>query len=111
MAIERENIKEVGQSIYQARVMWKLADSDKGKMVVIDIDSGDYEVDADEAAAMNRLLARRPDAYMWTEEFQGPHIFRMGWRGTYGRLSFDQGYPSREEIRNALNEARRRTDD
>ena len=91
MAVQRNesDIAEAGQSIYGSRIFWKLADDDKGKMVVIDVDSGDYEVDAVEAKALERLLSRRPDACTWTEEFQGPRVFRMGWRGTYGRVSFD----------------------
>ena len=105
------DIKRMGRDIYGSKVMWKLADDDKGKMVVIDVDSGDYEVDAIEAKALEKLLSRRPDACTWTEKFQGPRVFRMGWRATYGRLSFDEGFPSREEIRNALDEARRRAND
>ena len=89
MAVERGDVKKAGERIYMARVMWKLNDSDKGKMVVIDVDSGDYEVDADEAVALERLLARRPDARAWPVKFQGQHVFRGGWRLTYGRLSFD----------------------
>ena len=89
MALEKRDVRETGQSIYLTRILPKLPEGDKGKMVVIDVDSGDYEVDADQAAALKRLLARRPDARAWTEEFQDPRVFRMGWRGTYGRLSFD----------------------
>ena len=89
MAVEKKDVKEAGQSIYRSKVVWKLADSDKGKMVVIDVDSGNYEVDADETIALERLLALRPDARTWTEEFRGPHIFRMGWRGTYLNYSLD----------------------
>lgn len=111
MSAGRREIKSAGRSIFQTKILGKLTDNDKGKMVVIDVDSGDYEVDADQAAALKRLLARRPDARAWTEEFQEPRVFRMGWRGTYGRLSFDEGFPSREEIRIALNEARRRAND
>jgi hypothetical protein len=36
-----------------------------GKFVVIDIDSGDYEIDTDEIAASDRLIARRPEAQSW----------------------------------------------
>ena len=82
MAVERKDgdVKEAGQSVYLTRILWKLPDGDKGKMVVIDVDSGDYETDADEAAARKRLLARRPHARTWTEEFQGPPVIRVGWR-------------------------------
>ena len=40
----------------------------RGKFVVIDIDTGAYEVDADELAASDRLLARYPDAQVWLRQ-------------------------------------------
>ena len=112
MAVERGDVKKAGERIYMARVMWKLNDSDKGKMVVIDVDSGDYEVDADEAVALERLLARRPDARAWPVKFQGQRVFRGGWRLSYPNgYTIEGGYPSREEIREALDEARHRNND
>ena len=91
MAAERTeaDILAAGQRKYRSIVVWELTDDDKGKMVVIDVDSGDYEVDTVEAKARDRLLSRRPDACTWTAEFQGRPVIRMGWRGTYGRLLFD----------------------
>lgn len=85
MAVEREDAKETGQSIFLTRILPNLPDSDKGKMVVLDVDSGEYEVDADERAALDRLLARRPDACIWTEEFQVMPKIRASWRMTYGK--------------------------
>ena len=82
-------IAQAGKRIYGSKVVWRLAESDKGKMVVIDVDSGDYEVAATEEKAADSLLSRRPDACTWAVEFQGRPTFRMGWRGTYGRLSLD----------------------
>jgi len=38
---------------------------EKGKFVVIDIYSGDYEIDERDADASVRLLNRRPDALTW----------------------------------------------
>jgi len=35
--------------------------SDEGKFVAIDIETGDYEIDADELAAYDRLLSRNLD--------------------------------------------------
>ena len=112
MAAERKDVNVAGPDLYLVRIVWKLADKDKGKMVVIDVDSGDFEADADEMAARKRLLTRRPDARTWTEEFQGPPKIRGSWRMTYPKgYTIEGGYPSREEIREALAKARRRTDD
>jgi hypothetical protein len=38
---------------------------DEGKFVVIDIDTGNFEIDVDELAASDRLLARNSDAQLW----------------------------------------------
>jgi hypothetical protein len=36
------------------------------KYLVLDIDTGDYEIDADHLTASNRAAARRPDARLFT---------------------------------------------
>ena len=56
-----------GPLIFDKSIRDTLDDTDMGKVVVIDIDSGDYEIDYDDAAALFRLLERRPDAYTWSE--------------------------------------------
>ncbi len=114
MAAERTeaDILAAGQRKYRSMVVWELTDDDKGKMVVIDVDSGDYEVDTVEAKARDRLFSRRPDACTWTAEFNGRPEFRGGWRMTYPNgYTIEGGRPSRDEIREALAEARRRTND
>ena len=85
MAVEREDIRETGQSIFFTKILPRLPDSDKGKTVVLDVDSGDYEVDAVEARALERLLSRRPEACTWTAEFQVMPEFRASWRMTHGK--------------------------
>lgn len=61
----REQFAERGEAIYDAHIRPLLRPEDEGKYVVIDIDSGDYEMDRDEIVASDRLLARRPDASVW----------------------------------------------
>ena len=114
MPIERREteIVHTGQRKYFSKVVWKLADEDKGKMVVIDVDSGDYEVDASEKKAVDRLLARKPDACTWAVEFQGRPMFHGGWRMTYPNgYTIEGGTPSRDEVREAIADARRRPND
>ena len=38
---------------------------DANKFVALDVDSGDYEIDADELTAIHRVKARRPHAAIW----------------------------------------------
>ncbi len=62
---EREEIARRGDEIYGTRVRPHLGSEDEGKFVLIDIKSGNYELDRDEVAASDRLLARHPDAHVW----------------------------------------------
>lgn len=62
---EREEIARRGDEIYETKVRPYLDSRDVGKFALIDITSEDYEVDRDEIAASDRLLARHPDAQVW----------------------------------------------
>ncbi len=42
------------------------------------IESGAYEIDADELAASDRLLARKPDAQMWLRRVGSRYAHRFG---------------------------------
>lgn len=49
-----------------------------GHFVVLDIESGDFEVDPQDLAASNRLLARRPDAVPYGVRIGYPSAYRIG---------------------------------
>lgn len=61
----REEFARRGDEIYERDVLPRLREEDMGKMVTIDIETGDFEIDEDEMAATHRLLARRPNAWIW----------------------------------------------
>lgn len=54
-----------GDSIYERQVRPQVETSHDGEFVAIDIETGAYEVDRDELAASDRLLARVPNAQIW----------------------------------------------
>ena len=78
MTDHKENAEEIGRAIYKSKILPTLQPEDKGKVVVIDIHSGDYEIDRDESAAMTRLFARRPDAYTWAKRVGHKTVYYMG---------------------------------
>ena len=51
-----------GEKIYREQIKSQLPPSEKGKFILIDIESGDYEIDEDYLTASNRLRKRRPAA-------------------------------------------------
>ena len=52
-----------------------------GKVLVIDVETGAYEIDDDEVAASDRLLARHPDAQVWLRRVGSRYVRRFGPRG------------------------------
>lgn len=68
-----------GEAIYQEKLRTRMAPVAKGKFIVIDIETGDYEIDAGDAAATRRLLERRPGAVTYG--------VRVGHRAAYSHVS------------------------
>jgi hypothetical protein len=54
-----------GDEIYERDIRAQVEPESKGKVVAIDIETGDYVVDENALTASERLLAARPDAEIW----------------------------------------------
>ena len=76
------NLSIDGPSLYQNRILPHLGTYDRGRLVIIDVDTGDYEVDVPGADALSLLLSRRPNARLWMERVGHPAAFHMGSRIT-----------------------------
>jgi hypothetical protein len=74
----KEEFARRGDEIYERDILPHLKREDEGKLVLIDIETGDYEIDADELAASDRLLARRPDAQVWFRRVGSRYVRRFG---------------------------------
>jgi hypothetical protein len=74
----KEEFARRGDEIYERNVRPQIKKSDDGKFVVIDIDTGDFEIDADELAASDRLLARKFGAQMWVTRVGSRYARRFG---------------------------------
>ena len=61
----KEEFARRGDEIYERDISSRVRPDDEGKFVVIDIETGACEIDRDEVAASDRLLARHPDAQVW----------------------------------------------
>lgn len=53
-------------------------EENQGKYVLLDIETGAWEMDADEMAAARRLDARLPDAQVWMVRVGLPYVRRFG---------------------------------
>jgi hypothetical protein len=72
-----------GEELFEHSIRDQVVDNDAGDHVAIDIDSGDFAVDADAMLACERLLERRPDAQIWMRRVSSKTVMRIG-----GRLTF-----------------------
>lgn len=61
----KEEFARRGDDIYQKEVLPKLTAKEVGKFLAIDIDTGEYEIAADEMKAGDKLLSRLPQAQIW----------------------------------------------
>ena len=50
----------------------------RGKLLVLDIETGEYEIDTDDLAATRRALAKRPDAVLYGLRIGSPAAYRIG---------------------------------
>ncbi len=69
-----------GEAIYQQQLRKKIEAEHKGKFLTIDIETEDYEIDADEVASSTRLLKKHPDAVMYCLRIGFPAAHRIGFR-------------------------------
>jgi hypothetical protein len=71
-------IAEKGQALYERKVQGLLAASDRGKFLVLDIETGDYELDTDELAAVKRARAKRADGAFYILRVGHSAAYRLG---------------------------------
>ena len=74
-----EDIESMGTAIYEEKIRSLVGPGDKGKFVVIDVYSGDYEIDERSGAAIGRLLKRRPGAHVCTVRVGYPVPYSVRW--------------------------------
>ena len=74
------SIADRGEAIYQQQLREKVESKHKGKFLTIDIETGHYEIDADEVKSSTRLLKKHPEAVMYCLRIGFPAAHRIGFR-------------------------------
>lgn len=75
-----EELGRIGERIYHDRIRSLVMPQDKGKFLVLDIDSADYEVDSDELAADDRLRERHPGGQFYALRIGYTTAYSLGGR-------------------------------
>ncbi len=69
-----------GKEIYQQQIQDKVEPEHNGKFLSVDIETGDYEIDTDDLSPSIRLLAKRPDAVIYSLRVGFPAAHRLGFK-------------------------------
>ena len=76
----KEEFAQLGDTLYETQIRAQVEEGNNGKLVAIDLETGDFEVDTSEIAACDRLEARHPDAQIWMVRIGSRHVRRFGGR-------------------------------
>jgi hypothetical protein len=71
----KEELAQRGQELYEAQVRQKVESGNAGRIVAIDVETGNYEVADNVLPATNRLFELNPQAQPW--------VIRIGHRAVY----------------------------
>lgn len=74
-----EEIDRRGEQLYEQQIRPVVeTPANIGKQVVIDVETGDYEIDDDGLAASKRLLSKRPDAALYGVRIGYNAVYTLG---------------------------------
>lgn len=77
----KEEFAQIGNELYDRVIRPQVETAtNEGKYVLLDIETGEFEMDADEMAASDRLLARQPQAQIWMVKVGSSTARRFGGR-------------------------------
>jgi hypothetical protein len=74
-----KDIAERAQTLYNERIRAHVdKEENHGKYLVIDVDTGEYEIDPDRLSASNRAASKRPDAVLYAMRIGYSSLGRLG---------------------------------
>jgi hypothetical protein len=76
----KEEFAQRGDLIYQTQIRPQVEAGNHGKIVAIDIETGDFELANSSMIAVDKLYERKPDAQPWVIRIGHRAVFRFGSR-------------------------------
>jgi hypothetical protein len=73
-----DEIVDRGQALYDEQIRAKVEPQHNGKFLVLDVDTGDYQIDADSYAAYERAAAKCADARFYLLRVGYPAAVTLG---------------------------------
>lgn len=77
-----DEIAERGQALFERDIRSTVEAKDCGKFLVLDVESGAYEIDRDELVALERMRSRKPEGALYVLRIGHPTAYHLG-RGRF----------------------------
>lgn len=74
----KEEVVRQGRQIYERGLREKVEPEHRGKFLVLDVLTGEYEIAEKDLVASDRLLDRNPDAVLYGLRIGYPTAYRIG---------------------------------
>ena len=79
-------IVQHGQALYDQKIRAQVEPRHAGKFLVLDIETGEYEVDATDVVALKRAKEKNPDAALYILRVGSSTAYRLGRQSAAPRL-------------------------
>ncbi len=76
--LTKDQIIERGEQIYYSTIRSAVETGNDGKFLVINVATGEYEMDRDDLTVSKRARARFPDAPLYTKRIGHDAAYRLG---------------------------------
>ena len=63
--VKFQDVSKIGKAIYKDEILPTLGPEDDGKLIAIDVTTGNYEIDGRDIDLCMKLLERNPEAFTW----------------------------------------------
>ena len=73
-----DEIAQRGQALFERDIRPAVPATDRGKFLVLDVESGAYEIDRDELNALERMRSRRPEGALYVLRIGHPTAYHLG---------------------------------
>ena len=75
-----QEVVQRGSELYEQHIKTQVEDGNRGKFLVINTETGEYEMDADDVLAAKRAKSRFPDAPLFSIRVGYAAAYRIGSR-------------------------------
>lgn len=87
LMFNNSEIAERANLLYEQQIRTRVEAQNKGRFLVLDVETGDYEIDDDHLKASDRAAAKRPNARLFAFRIGYPAVGRIGRRTTSSKQS------------------------